>query len=425
MFSLLKPQKLGGAHDIQRLTGDGKRISRRMARNIRLRFIVVAGICGILSAHEAGAQTFNDASTAQLRLICDSASSEPEPRAQGNLRTLCDQGPTPSSSGVGNQSQPNSALIAQQQLAASRTAEERKRRFGASGDTVTANWGNFGTFLSSGAASFRHRQNDFEQGYNSTIPTVTAGGDYRIWDDLVTGLAFNYFNWNGDIKGGGGFNVNSYSPLFFVNYLPFDGAFANLVLGYARQDHVRTRAAVGLNANPTPFNIGNARGSFNANQYSLSFLSGYDYPIENFTIGPRLGVDVRHWQMDSYQESSSTGLELRYGAQHQTSVQSNLGIYTTLAQSTGFGVVLPYLTASWVHEYANDQRNIRAQFIQATSLAEFTFQTEKPARDWAVIELGTSIVMPNNLQAFVNLTTVQGNRNFESYGGNIGIRKDW
>jgi hypothetical protein len=57
--------------------------------------------------------------------------------------------------------------------------------------------------------------------------------------------------------------------------------------------------------------------------------------------------------------------------------------------------------------------------------AGFSFQTENPARNWAIINLGVSYVMPQGIQAFVNFSTVQGNRNFESYGGNIGLRASW
>jgi len=306
---------------------------------------------------------------------------------------------------------------------------------------MVANWGNFSTFLTAGATALHHRNNEFEQGYNATIPSVTLGGGYHISNNLEAGLAFNYSNSKADNNTGGGFNVNSYSPLMYINYQPFDNAFASLALGYTRQNQTNNRLAVaGRSGFTGHVTSGVTTGNFNANQYNLNFLSGYDHPIENITIGPRLGVDVRQWEMNRYNESNNTGLELSYNSQYQTSIQSTLGLAASSAHSFKYGVLVPQLSASWVHEYANDARTIHSHFVQATvnpqycgcdkSLpakvaAGFFFQTENPAQNWAVINLGASFVMQRGVQVFANLLTVQGNRNFESYGGNLGVRVGW
>jgi hypothetical protein len=53
----------------------------------------------------------------------------------------------------------------------------------------------------------------------------------------------------------------------------------------------------------------------------------------------------------------------------------------------------------------------------------FTFQREPPARDWANIGPGVSALVPNGLQPFVQFATMQGNENFVSCGGTVGIQK--
>lgn len=395
------------------------------------------------SANIVRAQTFDQASTNELNKICNDPFKYVTPGSQ--LNNICFQlfpaqiggGLNGASSGVGTQSQPNSILITEQLK--KKRINKAKRGLdsevedvtpGGSADMITAEWGRFSTFLTAGATALHHRQNDFEQGYDATIPSVTAGGGYRISDSLETGLAFNYWNSNGGNTTGGGFDVNSYSPLFYVNYLPFDNAFANLVLGYTRMNQSNKRFATATNLNPIPAQPITSisrltTGKLNTNQYSLSFLTGYDHPIENFTIGPRAGLDMRQWEMDGYNESTNTGLELRYNNQYQTSIQSSLGLTATSAHSFPFGVILPQLTVSWVHEYTNNSRTIHANFIQAPGSSGFDFQTEHPARNWALIDLGISFVMPHGVQAFANLSTVQGNRNFQSYGGNMGLRVGW
>ncbi|MCQ8127151.1 autotransporter outer membrane beta-barrel domain-containing protein [Methylomonas rivi] len=388
-------------------------------------------IAAALSGRFVAAQTFNDASTAELDRICRQDSAFNSTDQLGGICSALQAGGVPAASGIGSQSQPSSLLISQQQLKDIQTQKEKKKRPRASADVIAAQWNKFSTFLTAGATTLRHYQNPFEDGYNATIPAVTLGGGYSILNNLDVGLAFNYANTNGTYHSGGGFDSNAYTPLLYVNYLPFDNAFVNLALSYTRRNQTIDRFAVagtdGFTGNTTVISRLTS-GNFNANQYSLNFLSGYDFAINNITFGPRVGVDVRQWEIDSYRESSNTGLELRYNAQHQTSLQTNLGLFASSAHSFSFGVLVPQINVAWVHEHANDSRTINAHFIQATDSTTgpgFVFQTENPARDWALIDIGASLLMEKGIQAFANFTTVQGNSNFESYGGNVGVRMEW
>lgn len=402
---------------------------RHLSRNIGFPVTSFVLFVATLNSGEAEAQAFTLSSSAELTRICGTPGG-----STGQLASICSQlgvaGGAPTAAGVGSQSQPNSLLISQQQLKDAQTSDEKKRRpKNGSADIVAAKWGDFSTFLTAGASTLRHHKNDFEDGYNSTIPSVTIGGGYSITKSLEAGLAFNYSNSNAQFNSGGGFNTNAYTPLMYINYLPFDNAFANLAFSYTRQDQSTDRLAVaGTTTGTLPPIQRLTTGNFNANQYTLNFLSGYDFFIENFTIGPRLGVDARQWDMNSYRESTNTGLELRYNNQHQTSIQSNLGIFASSAHNFDFGVLVPQISVSWVHEYANDSRIINAHFVQATDSVTgpgFYFQTENPARDWALIDLGASLLVQNDLQVFANVSTVQGNQNFVSYGGNVGVRVGW
>lgn len=416
-------------------SGQRSTTKRRSSTTGRL-FIAINAVCGVVSYQTASAQTFNEASTAELSTVCNSTNNAADPMiATGNLRSICKAiadglNGQPAASGVGTQSQPNSALISQQQLKTAQTKAERKMIGGASGDnTVSSSWSkDFSTFLTTGATSLRHRQNEFEDGYDSTIPSVTLGADYQVAKNLLAGLAFNYANWSGDYNNGGGFDIDSYSPLLYLNYQPFKGAFANLVISYSKQNQSNNRFAVvnSISTSPNPpVIIRSTNGDVSTDQYSLNFLSGYDHQIGNLAIGPRIGVDARHWAMESYQESSNTGLELAYKAQNQTSVQSKLGIAASYLHRTNFGAIVPYASAYWTHEFENDARLVTARFVQAPGSNGFSFQTEAPARNWAIIDVGVSAIVKENIQAFVNFSMIQGNKNFDSYGGTVGIKTSW
>jgi outer membrane autotransporter protein len=103
-------------------------------------------------------------------------------------------------------------------------------------------------------------------------------------------------------------------------------------------------------------------------------------------------------------------------------VQSSLGAAATVTIAIPNGVLLPQANVAWVHEYANNARNVDARFVDASPSPTFTFQRERPARDWANIALGVSASFTNGLQPFVQFATVQGNDNYVSYGGTAGLR---
>ena len=142
----------------------------------------------------------------------------------------------------------------------------------------------------------------------------------------------------------------------------------------------------------------------------------------NFTIGPRIGLNYIATQINDYREHGQTGLELRYSGQDTSSLQSSLGAVATAAMSTQFGVLLPQVSASWVHDYAVGGRNVDASFVDATGPSKFSFEREEQAPNYAIIGVGVSALLPNKLQPFVNFKTIQGNEYLVSYGGTAGLR---
>jgi uncharacterized protein YhjY with autotransporter beta-barrel domain len=294
---------------------------------------------------------------------------------------------------------------------------------GASPNVVFGLGSGTSVFFSAGAYALSHRNNRFEDGYEAQLPTVTVGADYRVNEWLLAGLAFNYTNYDGTYDDAGGFDKNIFGPLLYATFMPFEGAFANVVLGYARQENHNNRlAAASSEDSPAPVPFGHTSADYSENQYTAGILAGYDHPFGNVTIGPRLGLSFSHEQFGSLREEGDTGLELRYKNLDQTSVQSSLGVQASVDFETAYGVVIPQGVVAWVHEYANSDRYIDARLVEAPAAPSFKFQREPPARDWASIGVGVSAVLPNGLQPFVQFATIQGNENFVTYGGTAGVR---
>lgn len=383
--------------------------------------LAILAVCQTAAAQRAGAQTFQDASLRQLDAVCSAGGASVafvpiDPSS--DLCTVATAGGA-TSSGIGSFTTPVASLAVQERLRTAREGAQEGTGGGASPDVFGLGEG-WSVFVSAGAEQLNHHNNKFEDGYDSQIPTVTAGIDYQVTPWLVAGFAFNYFNSSGDYDDGGSFNTNSYGPLAYASLLPFENAFADITLGYARKDYYRTRRGFITSAGGTAG--GRQRGGTDGDELSTSLLLGYDHPIESITIGPRVGLNYVYRWIADYREHGTTGLELRYSGQDESTLQSTLGAVATMAVSTELGVILPQVSASWVHDFAVGGRTIDARFLGDPTGTQFSFKREQTARDFAVLGLGVSAALPNQMQPFVNFETVQGNENLVSYGGVIGLR---
>jgi uncharacterized protein YhjY with autotransporter beta-barrel domain len=419
-------RRVGKAHNITIPDNTVSNCLFREFRGLRIGIILSAVSIFLFSPHYALSQPFTESASIRLTDICQGDLTNLLP----NLRSVCNgilaQG-IPAQATVAGAGQFSVAQIIQERTREKELIAEVEGGRGGSGDMWAADLGHgFGAFMSAGAYSLRHDENAFEEGYDSTVPTVTVGADYRVTNRLLVGLAFNYHHWDGDFDSAGGFKADAFGPLVYVHVRPYEGVFADASLGYTRQNNSRSRRAV-ASGGEQRIEVVNASapGDANSNQFWANILAGYDYPVQNFKIGPRIGLSVLSWQVNGYAEGGTSGLQLRYDDYDATSVQTSLGAAAEYPISTSFGVVTPQLTAAWVHEFGNDQQTITARFIEAPGSSPFAFQTEEPARDWAVISLGASLAMANGLRPYVKFTTIQGNENYESYGGIVGLAFAW
>jgi uncharacterized protein with beta-barrel porin domain len=138
--------------------------------------------------------------------------------------------------------------------------------------------GETSVFFSAGAYALQHYNNRFEDGYGATLPTVTIGADHRINDRMTAGLAFNYTNYDGTYDDGGGFDKHTFGPLLYASYLPFERAFTNVVLGYARQENRNNRLASASSIFGATTQ-GHTSADYGENQYTAGILAGYDHPF--------------------------------------------------------------------------------------------------------------------------------------------------
>ncbi len=260
----------------------------------------------------------------------------------------------------------------------------------------------------------------FEAGYDSDINRFTLGADYQFSDTFLAGLAFSYSQQDGDFTGGGDFENDAFGVIGFLSFVPTDQVFIQATLGYADKSYDRTRQA-SLTIGGTTF-PGTPRGDYDGTEYSGGISAGYDHRFGSFTFGPRVGVDWLYNSFDGYTESGSSGLELVFEDTSEISLQTRVGLEGSLALSTGFGVLVPQLSADWVHELENDQRTENFSFADDVNKVKFQYEDEPPDRNYFEVAAGVSAVFANGWQTYAQYRTILGHDYLDSHVGAVGVK---
>ncbi len=353
----------------------------------------------------------------------ESAGPTPD-RLTGALEAFCDQvGSGSATTSGGGATTPQTAPgIVQDRLQAVKEDQGQSAQTA----TISELAPGWNLFLSAEGETLDRDVTPFEDGYDSDVWRVTVGTDFQPNDKGTVGLAFTYSNHKGDFEGGGDFDNESYGVIAFAAVAPKDNVFVQATMGYASKGYDRTRTvATELSGVTNQIGPGSVKGDFDGNEFSTGVLVGYDHAIGRLTIGPRIGIDWIFTEFDSYTEQGDTGLELVLDDTDETSFQSRVGFAGSFAVSTGFGVLVPQISADWVHEFADSQRTLAFSFADDPAGVKFTYEDEEPDTDFFELAIGLSAVLPNGWLPYAQFRTIVGHEFLDSYVGSVGLRLEF
>jgi outer membrane autotransporter protein len=179
-------------------------------------------------------------------------------------------------------------------------------------------------------------------------------------------------------------------------------------------------------ANPVPGpRDRTAESDTDSDEFAISVGGGYSLGGGAFTYGPFARLDYVAVDIDGYEESGAQGLNLKVEDQDIDSFQGVLGGEVSYSVSTGFGVLVPQARLGWVHEFADDDRRIKATYVNDPNQVQLVAETDAPDRDYGTLLLGLAGVFQGGAQAFVSYETVLGLRDVEEHLFTIGGRIDF
>jgi uncharacterized protein YhjY with autotransporter beta-barrel domain len=390
---------------------------------LRAAFALLAATALAFLLHEpAEAQTFDEAIRRALDNQCGGLSGVPTPSPPGqygsNLGNICAGSGSPSSTAGGSiaiQGSEGAGAEARRLL----FRLEQKRQEASLGGGIRAasadqslQQGRLGVFFTSEFEWINKDKTSNEEGFETSSKGFIGGVDYAVFPWLTAGAAVHYSYLDGDFKNeGGSFNTQAYGFTLYGSVTPMPNLFVDATLGFIHREYDISRRA--FYTSPGGTISGFADGNTTGNEFNMAALAGYDVHFGALTIGPRGGFEFSTNSIDGYAEKPRgtqppTGLELAYDDQTRESLTSKLGFFASYAVGVGFGVLVPQISAEWVHEFLNDQRVIYFRFREDPAGTHLRFETDKPDRNYFHLGAGLVLVLPRDITAFLSYRVLLG-----------------
>jgi outer membrane autotransporter protein len=235
---------------------------------------------------------------------------------------------------------------------------------GANGTRFNA-WGSFI------GASSRTKTQDSIPGSNESMTGLVLGLDYRIGDNLTTGLAGSYTTQSLDQEDGSGSSTiktfRGYVYGLWDENPEANGWYAATALGMGAISFDTDRDLAFLNRE--------AKSDHSAQDYSLLATTGYDMETGDWTIRPSLNLEYVFLHEEGYDESDAGVMNLHVDDHDSQSLQSVLGINIARRCRLKRAVLIPELRLAWTHEFLPEQDDLTSRFLATGP----SFDT--PARD--------------------------------------------
>ncbi len=299
----------------------------------------------------------------------------------------------------------------------------------AAGEAISGfeRWGLF----ASGTAGWGERDTtQQEAGFSFDTRGLTFGADYRFSDRFVLGAAYGYSSTDNALNADSGqVDVRGRQFSLFGTYYQADHFALDAVLSYGRNDYDNERRIRYALLFGTPIDQ-LARSQTEGEQLGLSLGASHTLPMGSWTLTSNARLEYIRAEVEGFGEALDAtqpgfGLGLQLDAQEAESLTLALGGQLSYAWSRSWGVLLPYLSFDWVHEFANDAQTLTGTFLNDPGAQPFTLTTDDPDRDYFDLSLGLVTQLTQGRSAFIQYRTTLGLDATESASLSAGFRLEF
>ncbi len=272
-----------------------------------------------------------------------------------------------------------------------------------------------------------------EDGFEYQAGGLTAGADLPIGPNAVVGLAVGYNKLNADIGDATDKASSHGNSLSLYGTLLFAGWSADAILSANRSQYTTTRDLATISwavnnqqaASLSSMLPSQIEGHANGRQSSAGLGVTRDFVVENYTWSPYFNFSWADTNIESYNESGYSGLELAIGKQSVESVESVMGFDFNKSVSSDAGVLVPQLRFEYHHEFNDSRQNVKASYLYDTTHTVWKAPSDRADRNYFLAGAGISVVSAGGYQSFLYYETAQDLRNMKTYLVLVGVRGEF
>ena len=248
-------------------------------------------------------------------------------------------------------------------------------------------------------------------GGRSYTNTILVGGDMKVSDRMLVGIAFGYTqdksNMGNDTAS---FKLEEGTLTAYAGY--GEGPwYVGATLGGGSLDYRDIDRDITLGAQTRT-----ESGSTNGTHFMGRLLGGYWFNYESWIHGPFARVTYQHAIVDAFAESGTSSTAMTFGQQTRNSLASSLGW-----QADGnFGWGRPWGRVTWEKDYNNDDRTVRAGLVSMPGT--FALPVFQQKNSYALFNLGLSTELGNSkVTGFVTVNATAGRSDGNYQAVTVGI----
>jgi outer membrane lipase/esterase len=250
-------------------------------------------------------------------------------------------------------------------------------------------------------------------GGDSQSHSVVLGGDMKLSDRLLAGIAFGYTEDKSSLgNSDGGFKLDEATLTAYVGY--GDGPwFVGATLGGGDLDFRDVHRTITLGAGSRT-----ESGSTHGTHLMGRVLGGYWFNYGNWIHGPFARLTYQETKVYAWSETGMSSTAMSFGQQKRDSLVSSLGWQAN--GNLGWG--RPWARVTWEKDYNNDERTVRAGLVSMGGVG-FGLPALRPDDNYILFNAGVSGELGNSkITGFVSVNAT-ANKNDGNYQAiTVGIR---
>ena len=323
------------------------------------------------------------------------------------------------------------------------------------GDDIASS-GRIGVYINATIGSGDKDETANESGFDIDSTALTLGVDYRLDGGAFIGAALGINSSESEMTNNGGdVESDGVSLMLYGTKSLSDSSYLEGTLGRGKYDYDTSRnlnyVADGSAVNQSALASTDADMTFASIGYGFSPASA---SAEGVSISYTGRLNYLKADVDGFTETMSNqgangfGMNLQMAAQEIESITSVLGVQASKVFSTDSGILVPFASLSYIHEFEDDARTIQARFANDPFSAGFkqtngTFPsgnatvngqsvptiisivTDAPDADYFRFAFGTSGILPGGKNWFVSADTVLGLTGTSYYSLTGGFRGEF